>query len=289
MPENQNITRPEDLAHIHNVVFAGGGNRCFWQAGFWESVAEPLKLSPRTLASVSAGSAISCAIFSGKVKETVAAAKSTATQTTTNYQPRNLLRKAPVFPHEQLYRAIIKKTMTTDAIERLRHGPVNRIQLARLPAWLGPKSATVLGLAAYQLEKKLREPVHPRMGRKLGFQSEFREAGHCATADELADLILASSCTPPFTSLSYLGDAPALDGGMVDNVPVHGVDETEGPTLVLLTRPYKVLPEIAGRLYVQPSSKVPVSSWDYTNPKGIQATFDQGRRDGEAFVKTFLH
>jgi len=30
---------------------------------------------------------------------------------------------------------------------------------------------------------------------------------------------------------------------------------------------------------------VPVSSWDYTNPAGLQATYDLGRRDGDAFAR----
>jgi hypothetical protein len=28
-----------------------------------------------------------------------------------------------------------------------------------------------------------------------------------------------------------------------------------------------------------------VSAWDYTDPAGIQAAFDLGRRDGEAFAR----
>ena len=60
---------------FNNVVFAGGGNRCFWQAGFWKSLNDELALKPKNIASVSAGSAISCAIFSGKMVETLENAK----------------------------------------------------------------------------------------------------------------------------------------------------------------------------------------------------------------------
>ena len=75
---------------------------------------------------------------------------------------------------------------------------------------------------------------------------------------------------------------------MVDNVPADAVDA--GPsTLVLLTRRYRHRAETfthLGRLYVQPSRPVPVSAWDYTSPPALQATYDQGRRDGERFVAT---
>ncbi len=43
------------------VVFAGGGCRCFWQAGFWTEAAPALELAPRQVAGVSAGSAFACA------------------------------------------------------------------------------------------------------------------------------------------------------------------------------------------------------------------------------------
>jgi hypothetical protein len=54
--------------------------------------------------------------------------------------------------------------------------------------------------------------------------------------------------------------------------------------LVLLTRSFRRLPAHPDRCYVQPSAPVPVSSWDYTDPAGLQAAFDLGRRDGEAFA-----
>ena len=60
----------------------------------------------------------------------------------------------------------------------------------------------------------------------------------CASPQALADLVLASSCTPPFTPLLAQGGCPALDGGLTDNVPVAAVERADGPTLVLLARRY---------------------------------------------------
>ena len=110
--------------------------------------------------------------------------------------------------------------------------------------------------------------------------------GTCATPDALADLVLASSCTPPFTPALTLGGRPALDGGIADNVPAAAVEADDGPTLVLLTRRFARLPVHPSRTYVQPSAAIPVSAWDYTDPDAIQAAFDLGRRDGELYAKT---
>jgi hypothetical protein len=39
------------------------------------------------------------------------------------------------------------------------------------------------------------------------------------------------------------------------------------------------------RLYVQPSRKVPISSWDYTSPSQMQHAYNLGRVDGEQFLQ----
>jgi predicted patatin/cPLA2 family phospholipase len=114
---------------------------------------------------------------------------------------------------------------------------------------------------------------------------DYATIRECRTPEALADLVLASSCTPPFTPLLLHGGRPALDGGIADNVPVAALGDAPGPTLVLLARRYRRLPVHASRVYAQPSVDVPVSSWDYTDPAGLQAAYDLGRRDGETFLR----
>jgi hypothetical protein len=83
---------------------------------------------------------------------------------------------------------------------------------------------------------------------------------------------------------------PCLDGGLVDNVPIGSVADVPGHTLVLTTRRHKFLAPVFARdglLYVQPSEKVAASSWDYTSPAKYEETYDLGRRDGDAFLKSF--
>lgn len=269
---------------FNKIVFAGGGNRCFWQAGFWDSVSKEMPLEPKQIASVSAGSAISCAILAGKIYETLEITKEVMSGNPKNRYPENLFSPHPVYPHSRLYRDIISRALDEESLVRLKQGPDNHILLAHIPRWLGPRSAVVVGIAAYQIEKHLFHPVHPTLGRSLGFTSEFVLASTCQNVSSLADLILGSSCTPPFTPVMYRQQRPILDGGMVDNVPVHGVEQFPGNCLVLLSRPYKKLPEIKGRIYVQPSRKVEVDSWDYTQPDKIQKTFELGQQDGLAFL-----
>ena len=64
----------------------------------------------------------------------------------------------------------------------------------------------------------------------------------------------------------------------------------EGRTLVLLTKRFDSLPEDAtsGRIvYVQPSSDVlSGSKLDFSNPDLLQEAWEQGRRDGLAWLET---
>jgi predicted acylesterase/phospholipase RssA len=255
-------------------------------------VAAPaLQLAPRRVSAASAGSAIACAIFAGRSEAALNIAKTTMAMNPKNQYWGNLFRSEKVFPHEGLYRKMVIDIMDSEGLEQLSRGADIQIAISRIPRWLGPKSATLVGLSLYQLEKKLRQPVHPAFGRKAGFRVEFINARSCTTAETLANAILASSCTPPFTSVQYPGARAALDGGMVDNVPVEGISQWEAEysentrTLVLLTRPYHRLPLHPRRIYLQPSAPVPAGSWDYTNPLNLQKTWDQGRRDAESWLK----
>ena len=163
--------------------------------------------------------------------------------------------------------------------------------ISHIPRWLGPRSATAAGLVAYNIDKHVRRTLHPTLARRLGFTPEFVRAQDCRTAADLADLMLQSSCTPPFTPILRRAGRAVLDGGMVDNVPVDALDAVPGQVLVMVTRRYP-RPQMftqhhAGqdRLYVQPSEAVPISSWDYTRPDMMRPAFELGRRDGETFLR----
>lgn len=274
--------------NFENIVFAGGGNRCFWQAGFWLTIRDHLDSEPNHIASVSAGSAISCALFSDRFEAVYENTLKVMTENKKNRYWKNLLNGEPIHPHNKLYRHIIKKSIDQDGLKNLHKGPKNHILVAHIPSWLGPKAATLVGLSAYQIEKKLFQPVHPKFGRKLGFKSEFIEVQSCTTLTELSDLIISSSCTPPFTPIMYLSGKAVLDGGMIDNIPAHGVSKFPGQTLILCSRPYKSLPNISGRTYVAPSTPVAVKSWDYTNPEAVKLTFQQGKKDALLFLNNFI-
>ena len=268
------------------VVFAGGGNRCLWQAGFYDTIAPELDLRPRLCSGSSAGATIACLLFAGRARAALDHFRIATRKNTRNIYPLNAFRREPMFPHYAMYRRVILDTLAEDGLAALRSGPEIRVQLTRLPSFVGPRAGVLLGLLAYSVEKALSSPVHPRAGHRVGFVSEIGRVSDCADIEALADLLLGSSCVPPFTPVLSHGGRTVLDGGVVENVPVAALGEGARSILILLTRTYppERLPTIPGRLYVQPSRALPISKFDYTWPEGLDDAWDLGVRDGEAFV-----
>ena len=269
------------------VVFAGGGCRCFWQAGFWSSAAPALGLEPRVVSAVSAGAAFACAIFADTIDRVLDEFVGRVAANPRNVYPGNALRGDPVFPHERIYRGTILATLDAQALERLHAGPEIRIAVGRRPAWSGARLAVALGLVAFLAEQSRRRQVHAVWGRRFGFRHETASVRACRTPEELANLVLHSSCTPPITPFyDREGDA-VFDGGIVDPVPLEAAAPAER-TLVLLTRsfPEEALPRQSGLTYVAPSQPVPVAKWDYTRPDLVERTYELGRQDGERFAES---
>jgi hypothetical protein len=184
-----------------------------------------------------------------------------------------------------MYRRALLEVIDDRALATLHAGPELHVAITRTPGWLGARTGFAVAGLADAVEHVLGPPVHPQLAPRLGFRAEYIAVRGCRTPEALADLVLASSCTPPFTPLLMQGGKPSLDGGIADNVPVAALAHTAGATLVLLARRYRRLPAHPQRFYAQPSADVPVSSWDYTNPAGLQAGYDLGRRDGEIFAR----
>ena len=273
------------------VVFAGGGNRCWWQAGWWDTVAPALQLRPRVSAGISAGAATACMVYAHDSHQTMAYYRNVLADNSRNAYWGNLLRGERVFPHYGIYRNALLSLFGDNRLQKLQQAPEIRIGIAHIPRWSGPRLAVAAGLLAYNIDKHLLKTLHPRLGRKLGFQPEFVLAQHCRSPEDLADLLLQSASTPPFTPVLRRDGRAVLDGGLVDNVPVDALDPTPGNVLVLVTRlyprPRRFVIETSGqrRLYLQPSQRVPISSWDYTRPEAMTHAYDLGRRDADAFLR----
>lgn len=269
------------------VVFAGGGNRCYWQGGFYEAAVERIGLSPRLVVGASAGAFAATYCLLGVGPATRARVIGACDPQLKNIDFAAWRRGDPLCPVGPMYAELLNQTIDDAALARLQSLTDLRIAIARLPRGLSPALSALIGIGAYQLEKQIFHPVHPRFGRGLGFRPEFIAVRLLSEPQQFKDALMASSGVPPFMPVTPVGGVSAFDGGLVDNVPVEPVAEVEsagGRTLVLLTRIYKNIPFVKGRTYVQPSEKITVKQFDIRNPAGIHNAFELGLRDGAAFA-----
>ncbi len=271
-------------AGFEAIAFAGGGNRCYWQGGFFAAAAPSLGLQPKMVVGVSGGAWAATYSLLGlgdAVRDMVVDGCSKGV--------RNIVWAGlrPTFPVAGMYRELIETIIDEQAFARLKQGPELLIAIARSPRRLPLPFAVGLGLLAYQVEKNLRGPVHPRGGRALGFRSDYLSLAQIESRSDLVAALMASASVPPFMPVGLIGGVAALDGGLVDNVPVEplaAVEARGGKTLVLLTRRYKALPDIPHRTYVQPRHPIPIGQFDITRPEAILAAYEMGMADGAAFA-----
>lgn len=271
------------------VVFAGGGNRCYWQGGFYEAVAERIGLKPRLVVGASAGAFAATYSLLEMGPATRARVIGACNSSLKNFDFAAWRAGKPLCPVGPMYRELLDQTIDEASLERLKKTTDLQIAIARLPRPLSPVLGALIGIGAYQIEKKIFHPVHPKFGRALGFRPEFVSAREMETPRQFSDALMASSGVPPFMPVTLVKSAPAFDGGLVDNVPVEPIVAIEAAgcrTLVMLTRVYKDIPVVPGRTYVQPSQRIDVSQFDIRNPQGIREAFELGLSDGKAFLSS---
>jgi predicted acylesterase/phospholipase RssA len=276
------------------ITFAGGGNRAFFQLGLMNRLASFLAPRLRAIAACSAGACVATLWLAERAAETHQFWIKRREGVKKNLDVRRLLKREPLAPHGAVYRDTLLFSFREGGFEKVVGQPFPIwILAARFPARWPSALAVAAGLSAYSLEKAVRpEMIHPSFGQRLGFRPFLFDARDCRSPEELTDLVLASSATPPFTPVGRFAGEALLDGGMVDNVPAFAAERDPSVKLnvVLLTRPYpaKVLGRSGIRYYLAPSAPVPIERWDYTQPDRLSATIDMGEREASLHASALL-
>lgn len=269
------------------VAFAGGGNRCYWQGGFWDALTAVHPQAPARVVGVSAGAFQACFSVIGagdRVRAIVIEACATATR---EIEWSRLVRGRSPFVVGGLYRDLIAAVFTPLEIAALKRAPEVLIQITHPHAFMPGAVAALGAIGAYQVEKALTGAAHSRAGRYLGLKASYVSTHAVETPEALADALMATACVPPFMPLQRIDGRVALDGGLVDNPPIAKLAEVErsgGRTLVLATRSGKPLSDVEGRTVVRPSEPVLVSKFAVTDGAGIRKAYELGVRDGAAFA-----
>jgi predicted acylesterase/phospholipase RssA len=270
------------------IAFAGGGNRCYWQAGFWQALNEARAQNPQFVVGVSAGAfqaAVALAGLGARQRELVFAA---CAQKPKPLEWSRLLSGRSPFVVGDMYRRLLEQLFDSAALTALRQAPPLYIQIAHPPALMPGAIAALGAIGAYQIEKLVTGAAHSRAGLYVGMRAQWISTHGVARPSDLADALMASSSVPPFMPIGRIGERAALDGGLVDNPPlgkISAVEKSGGRTLVLATRPRA--PEANGaRVVVTPSTPLIVNKFAVDDADGLRNAYELGLKDGAAFARS---
>jgi predicted acylesterase/phospholipase RssA len=249
----------------------GGGCRSFFQLGVLE-VAGGVLGPFEEVGAVSASTAMACAHLLGVHGEAHRRFAARVGRNRRNFYPGRLLAGRRLTPHAEMFRETVLECVDARRLAALRAHP-SRL---RFLVGVGPlrSRALAVALATTTVITKRPSPL---------IAPHVIDVRDLATPEALADAILASSAFPPFTPLPIIGGRAAIDGGVVQSVPLRLVSARAHVT-ALLTRPRPWRPLPPSVRVIAPAHTLPVALWDYADAARITATYDAGRRAGERIV-----
>ncbi|GLQ95483.1 patatin-like phospholipase family protein [Dyella acidisoli] len=282
-----------DLNTIDTLVFAGGGNRCWWQMGALSFLTERGMRLPAQLVGTSAGAAVATSfLVQGTEKARQACLKLYAGNPRI-FDWSALTAFKLKFAHQHIYPAWVDAFLNAATFTTLRDASSRlTVGLTRPARWLGMGGSVAAGTLAYLVDKYLWNSIHPRLPAWLGLRQDFMVLNDCPDIDTAQSLLIAAASAPPIMSARPAGGAHAIDGGYTDNAPIPAQSDAErSKTLVMLTRHYPKLPPLftwQGRAYWQPSQRIPVSTWDCTPKTTVDQAYDLGTQDGAYALRSGL-
>jgi len=277
-----------DLGNIDTLVMAGGGNRCWWQAGLVQALIQRGWTFPQNITATSAGAAIATSLMAGTTEAALVACKKLYAANAQLFDWNALMRLKVKFAHQHIYPAWLHSLMGDGDYAALQQSQSRLSVAVTQPAqWLGLAGSLITGSLAYLLDKKIAHSIHPKFPRYLGLRQAFFNLKECGSAQEARHLLAAAAAAGPFMKAQKVGERWALDGGYIDNAPVPAQTPAEAArTLVLLTRHYPDLPQqftFEQRQYWQPSRKIPVSTWDCRPSTTVDQAYQLGLEDASRF------
>jgi predicted acylesterase/phospholipase RssA len=282
-----------DFSTIETLVLAGGGNRCWWQAGALRHLMEEGKRLPTKLVGTSAGAAVATSFLVGGSDTALRACLRIYAGNQKIFDWYSLSKLKLKFAHQHIYPAWVDSFLNAGTFATLRQSASRlTVALTRQTRFLGIGGSVAAGTMAYLVDKYLWNSIHPRLPGLLGLRQDFLVLNDCSDIEAAQALLIAAASAPPIMSARRVGGGYAIDGGYTDNAPIPAQSETERlNTLVMLTRHYPKLPPLfrwQGRTYWQPSERVPVSTWDCTSKATVREAYDLGVQDSARALTTGL-
>ena len=274
-----NTTSP----HFDQLVFSGGGLRCFWQGGFLEVVRDRIGLDPDRITGVSGGALSACCFVARRGRDMLECMSKVFADNESNIA-WDTKEEDGFTPHQRLYRQCVTEVLDAEAQRKIAEGKSLTILLGHPPISAAPKLSGTAATLAYEAELHIIASPHFNWAEKMGLGSSRVDARAAAREGRLHDLVTAAAVIPPVFTPPMWDGKPVIDGGMADQAPMP--DPDTGNTLILLTRHYSGLTPVEGRTYLEPSEPCPVDKIDFTDPQKLRDTWARGEEDGRTYLET---
>ena len=273
-----------DAPPYPQLVFSGGGTRCFWHGGFMAVARERLAPSPARVVCVSGGVLSAASFVARRGKRLLDVMAEAFEAQDCNVAWHDLVEGTGLTPHQSLYREIVAEVLgDAEARDAVADGPSLEVVLAHPPGGSSGVARLTGALATIAYEAELHILSRPDLewAEAAGLETSRADARAAAREGRLVDLVCAAAVIPPIFDPVMWDGRPVIDAGMAGHAPHPEPDE--GATLVLATRTYRNWPR-DGRTYVGPSEAVPADKIDFTDPGKIRRTWDCGEADARRFL-----
>ncbi len=278
-------------APYEQLVFSGGGLRCFWHGGWIEAVQQQMAFKPSRITGSSGGALSAAALIAGREHFLADRFIEAVKTCTANFSVQDLDDEDGRSAHQRVYEGVVEDVIDSAAMGRIAEGPVFQISVSTTgESQAGATTRAVLGGSVYQLEQVVAPTPKPRLAAYAGLEQRIFDARQAARDGTLPDLIRMAATVPPAFRADQWDGEWIYDGGMVNKAPLPEPDA--GRTLVLLTKRFKQLPDDAGGRvqYIQPQSPVlDGSRLDFTDVDLLHQAWEQGLDDGKTFLSRYNH
>ena len=276
---------------FHTIAFTGGGNRCWWQAGFVSALQRMDWEMPQSVIACSAGAGIAAALITETTLEALRACKALYSDNLNivHWAHRPYLSQ-PRFAQDIIYPKWLQQFLGPTEFLKLRTSNF-KVSVAKLDNQRRKHWVMLTAAFRYLMNHDdVKWPeTQPKPRKVAGLTADFLDLSDCENLPQALRCLEATAAAAPFVSGREYKGKIYFDGGYLCPSPSFLNTHSKEPLgcLTLLTRHRSDRPltfQYFGSTYVQPSRPIPVATWGCTSATDIDAAFRLGQEDAAKYA-----
>lgn len=247
---------------------------------------------PNTILGCSAGAAVAAALVTNTTEKALQSCKDLYAS-----NPRMLLPHQGndgawnYFAQNKIYPNWLRSFFGADELQMLR-SKCFRVTASKLNPAYGKKKAILHAIVKHVFAKDQfgTGKNNKRSPSPTGLIEASLDLSACKELSEALLFLEATATAAPFISGRKIKNDTYFDGGYISSIPeLTDQKQSEHPTSITLLTSYSKHRPLtfvdAGRLYIQPSKLIPVSTWGCTATTRVDAAFNLGQQDAQQLTR----